>query len=97
MGTPHRGSPDFASPADVARRVAQTVLRMDTNPAVLRALGFDSPELELCRESFITQWRTRDFIVKTFQESHGIVGVNAGPFNGKVSAERFSSRASRSP
>ncbi|OIW22955.1 hypothetical protein CONLIGDRAFT_687035 [Coniochaeta ligniaria NRRL 30616] len=79
MGTPHRGSPDFASPADVARRVAQTVLRMDTNPAVLRALGLDSPELELCRESFITQWRTREFIVKTFQESHGIVGVNVVP------------------
>ena len=33
--------------------VTQSLLRMDTNTKVIRALGLDSPELELCRETFI--------------------------------------------
>lgn len=57
---------------------------MDSNAVLLRALGLDSPELELSRESFITQWRTFGFQVKTFQEAFGISGVNAGPLNRKV-------------
>jgi hypothetical protein len=74
----------MATLGDVARRVAENVLRMDTNAKILRALGLDSPELELCRESFITQWRVYNFKVKTFQEAHGISGINLGPMNEKV-------------
>jgi hypothetical protein len=74
----------MASLGDVARKVASTILRFDTNPVMLRALGFDSPELELCRESFITQWRVYNFHVKTFQEALSMTGVNLGPLNKKV-------------
>jgi hypothetical protein len=74
----------MAALGDVVRRVASAVLRVDSNESILRALGTDSPELELCRESFITQWRVYDFAVKTFQESTGISGVNVGLANEKV-------------
>jgi hypothetical protein len=84
LGTPHRGSPGLASTADVVRRVAQAVLRFDTNEKILRSLGIDSPELELCRESFLTQWRKYNFRVKTFQEAMGIKGINLSLLNKKV-------------
>lgn len=84
LGTPHRGSPELASLAEVVRTVAGLTLRMDSNPTLIRALGLDSPELELSRESFITQWRTFAFKVKTFQEAYGNFGVNLGPLNQKV-------------
>jgi hypothetical protein len=84
LGTPHRGSAEMAALGDVVRKVAGTIIRADTNSTILRALGLDSPELELCRESFISQWRIYDFRVKTFQEAFGISGLNLGPFNGKV-------------
>jgi hypothetical protein len=84
LGTPHRGS-DFAGLGDVARQVASTLLRMDSNGAVIRALGLDSPELELSRESFLQQWRRYCFRVKTFQESQGFSGVRIGSLNEKVS------------
>lgn len=74
----------MAALGDVVRRVASTILRVDTNPVILRALGVDSPELELCRESFITQWRKYNFRVKTFQEALSMTGVNLGPLNEKV-------------
>lgn len=84
LGTPHRGSPGFASTADVVRRVASTILRFDSNDSIIRALGVDSPELELSRESFITQWRKLQFTVKTFQEARPITGVGVGLLNDKV-------------
>jgi hypothetical protein len=84
LGTPHRGSADLAALGDIVRRVASTILRVDTNPVILRALDVDGPELELCRESFITQWRKYNFQVKTFQEALGMTGVNLGPLNEKV-------------
>jgi hypothetical protein len=84
LGTPHRGSTDMAALGDVVRRVASTILRFDTNPVILRALDVDGPELELCRESFITQWRKYNFRVKTFQEALSMTGVNLGPLNEKV-------------
>jgi hypothetical protein len=54
MGTPHRGNPDLAALGEIVRQIASATLRIDSTPAVLRALGTDSPELELGRESFIT-------------------------------------------
>jgi len=85
LGTPHRGSPDLASLGDIVRRVAGATLRIDSNAVLLRSLGVDSPELELGRESFYSQWRTFGFKVKTFQEAFPISGVNVGPLNSKVS------------
>jgi hypothetical protein len=84
FGTPHRGSAEMAALGDVVRRVASVALRADSNPTVLRALGLDSPELELCRESFTSQWRRYGFQVKTFQEGLGMTGLNLGPLNKKV-------------
>jgi hypothetical protein len=57
---------------------------MDSNKAVIRALGLDSPELELSRESFLQQWRTYGFRVKTFQESRGFSGLRLGILSEKV-------------
>ena len=76
MGTPHRGSSDFANLGDTVRGIASIVLRVDSNATILRALGEDCPELELSRESFIQQWHKYNFKVKTFQESQGITGVH---------------------
>ncbi|KAF2429989.1 hypothetical protein EJ08DRAFT_697781 [Tothia fuscella] len=91
MATPHRGSKDMAELGDVVRRVASTLLRVDSNAQILRALGVDSPELELCRESFITQWRKYDFRVKTFQEALAMTGINVGQLADKVVPDSSSS------
>jgi hypothetical protein len=77
------------------RMVAQSVMRMDTNAKVIRALGLDSPELELCRETFISQWNHFDFQVKTFQEARPLTGVKAGVFGEKVNV--FKSRKPNNP
>jgi hypothetical protein len=37
------------------RRTATMALRIDSNLTILHALGADSPELELSRQSFMTQ------------------------------------------
>jgi hypothetical protein len=84
LGTPRKGSPGLASLAQTVRRTAGFVLRIDSNSTILRTLGVDSPELELCHESFITQWRERNFRVKTFQEAHGVTGINLGRLGEKV-------------
>lgn len=84
MGTPHRGSAGYASLGELTRKIASTVLRVDSNMAILRALGLDSPELELSRGSFLQQWRIYNFQVKTFQESSGPNGMNIGGFNEKI-------------
>ncbi len=84
LGTPHRGSPGMADLGETVRSIASTILRVDSNAALLRTLGTDSPELELGRESFTTLWRKYGFRVKTFQEAWGISGINAGPLNKKV-------------
>ena len=81
LGTPHRGSATLANAGDVFRQAASVLLRVDSNATILRALGADSPELELGRESFITQWRVRNFAVKTFQEALPLTGINVGALN----------------
>ncbi|OCK95793.1 uncharacterized protein K441DRAFT_555462, partial [Cenococcum geophilum 1.58] len=79
LGTPHRGSAEFAALGDMMRRIGSVVLRLDSNATILRALGSDSPELELCRESFIAQWSRYNFHVKTFQEALGVTALNVVP------------------
>ncbi|KAK4649956.1 hypothetical protein QC762_703660 [Podospora pseudocomata] len=68
----------------MVRKVASTILRVDSNETIIRALGLDSPEQELSRESFLQQWRTYGFLVKTFQESQAFSGANLGLLNGKI-------------
>ncbi|CAH0025972.1 unnamed protein product, partial [Clonostachys rhizophaga] len=91
LGTPHRGSPGLASTADTVRRVAQAILRVDANAAVLRSLGVDSPELEICHQSFMAQWRKRGIKVKTFQEAEAMHGLNFGLMNDKIVPDSSSS------
>ncbi|KAK3318978.1 hypothetical protein B0H66DRAFT_582413 [Apodospora peruviana] len=78
------GSSGMSDLGETVRSIASAILRVDSTAALLRALGTDSPELELGRESFTTLWRKYVFRVKTFQEAWGISGVNAGPLNAKV-------------
>ncbi|KAK6088470.1 ankyrin repeat-containing protein [Seiridium cupressi] len=84
LGTPHRGSAEFAKVGELARKIAAAVLRVDSNSTIIRALGIDSPELELSRESFLQQWRQYGFQVKTFQESRPMTGVNMSVLNDKI-------------
>jgi hypothetical protein len=84
MGTPHRGNPKLAGFGETVRSIACTAMRIDSNSTLLRALGADSPELELGQESFLSLWRTYNFRVKTFQEAFGVSGINLGPLNDKV-------------
>lgn len=84
LGTPHRGSPGLANLGEIVRRAASTVLRVDSNATIVRTLGCDSPELELCRESSTTQWREYGFRVKTFQEAFGLGGIGIGRYPEKV-------------
>ena len=77
FGTPHRGSKEWASFGEGIAGIAGRLLSMDTNNEVIHALLPSGPELELCRESFTTQWvqRGNSLKVRTFQESKGITGV----------------------
>jgi hypothetical protein len=84
MGTPHRGNSNLASLGELVRKIASILLRVNSNASVLRTLGVDSPELELCRESFTVQWREYNFRVKTFQEAFGLGGINVNRYNEKV-------------
>ena len=88
LGTPHRGSADFAKLGDMMRKIAGALLRVDNNASIIRSLGVDSPELELSRESFLFQWRSPkfNFQVKTFQESLPTTGIGVGLLNDKVIA-----------
>lgn len=85
LGTPHRGSPGFNKLGNRALRFINTFMRMAGNQALLRSLGTDSPELELSRESFVRQWRTYNFQVKTFQESEVFSRFKFGTLGQKVS------------
>lgn len=68
---------------DVARSIASAV-GFDTNDKLVRALQFDSPELELSREEFAQMLRQNCFLVRTFQEGHGMKATSFGGFNEKV-------------
>jgi len=83
LGTPHRGSKDLASVGEMARKVASAVL-MDTNSAMLDALGLKNSDLERCQDSFSRLWTLHGFQVKTFQEGFPVTGVRLGLLNEKV-------------
>lgn len=74
LGTPHRGSPGFANLGQTLRGIASGLLHVDSNSAILRTLGVDSPELELGLEEFIPLWNKYKFRVKTFQEALPLTG-----------------------
>ncbi|KAK3942679.1 hypothetical protein QBC46DRAFT_447659 [Diplogelasinospora grovesii] len=90
LGTPHRGSQDMAGIGETVRRIAATVLRVDTSSAMLDALGLRSSDLQRGQEAFSRLWSTYDFRVKTFQEGLGLTGVNIGVLKDKVVPESSS-------
>jgi hypothetical protein len=75
LGTPHRGSVKLAHRVSVPG-IASVRLRLDSQYSLFRALGPDSPELELGRELFISLWRKYRFSVKTFEEGLPTKGTN---------------------
>jgi hypothetical protein len=83
FGTPHRGSRHWASFGEGVAGIAGRLLGVDVNAQVIHALLPTGPELELCRESFTTQWVKRGdkLTVRTFQESKGVTGIRWGGFN----------------
>ena len=68
---------------DVACRIA-SVVGFDTNNKQIRALQFDSTELELSREEFAKLWRKKYFLVRTFQEGQGAKATSFCGLNEKV-------------
>lgn len=86
FGTPHRGSPDWASFGEGISIVASTIMGVEANSEIVHALLPTGVELELCRESFAAQWVSRHgcFTVRTYQEGRGLTGFKWGGFNKKV-------------
>lgn len=82
LGTPHRGSP-IAALGGLAR-ILVSAIGMETNSAILDALGLRTSDLERAQEAFSGLWRKYNFRVKTFQEGLGLTGVNLGIFGNKV-------------
>lgn len=83
LGTPHRGSHDFAKVGDVARRII-SAFGMKTHEGILNSLGLKTKDLERAQESFFSVWDQYKFSVKTFQEGLGLTGMNLGLFGKKV-------------
>lgn len=90
LGTPHRGSPDFAAAGDWARTFVG-IFGAETSPAILSALGLRTTDLERAQESFSSLWQNYKFRVKTFQEGLGLTGINVGGLGGKVVPDYSSS------
>lgn len=86
FGTPHRGSPDWASFGEGISIMASRILGVETNSDIIHSLLPSSAELEVCRESFIAQWATRreTLTIRTYQEGRGPIGIKWGGFNKKV-------------
>jgi hypothetical protein len=87
FGTPHRGSPDWASFGEGICAIASRIMGVETNSEIIHALLPTGTELELCRESFTVQWASRQgsLVVRTYQEGRGPTGLKWGGFNKKVS------------
>lgn len=75
----------MAALGDIARKIVSAVM-MDTNSAMLDALGLKTSDLERCQESFSRVWNACDFRVKTFQEALPLTGIKVGLMNEKVRA-----------
>lgn len=82
FGTPHRGSKEWATTAQVAIRIVNNI-GLIANPKIIQALLPDSESLELCRETFASQWSNRKdtITVRSFQESKGLTGIGIGGMN----------------
>ena len=76
LGIPHWGS-SYAYLGDKIERVVHSV-GFDTQGQILHALQLDGEILELESEEFCEAWHEDKFIVRTFLESRGMVGVR-GP------------------
>jgi len=83
LGTPHRGSPDFASAGDWARSIV-SAFGAETTPEMLNALGLRNTDLERAQESFSDLWHHHGFHVKTFKEGLGLTGIHLGVLGDKV-------------
>lgn len=83
LGTPHRGSHDFAKVGDVARRII-SAFGIKTHEGILNSLGLKTTDLERAQESFFSVWDQYKFSVKTFQEGLGLTRVNVGLLGKKV-------------
>jgi hypothetical protein len=94
FGTPHRGSEGWASFGEGVFGIASRMFGVDVNSQAIHALLPTSPELNLCRESFTTQWMSRGekLTVRTFQESKGVTGIRVGGLNQLVRYTRSSCR-----
>ena len=82
LGTPHRGS-DWTDLGNTVRRIVSAA-GLDTASQNLHTLRFDSPELELCQESFLQLYLHKAFQVRTFQEGQGMAGTSLFGMNRKV-------------
>lgn len=82
LGTPHRGS-DWTDLGDTVRRIVSAA-GLDTASQNLHTLHFDSPELEICQESFLQLYLEKAFQVRTFQEGQGMAGTSLFGLNRKV-------------
>ncbi|KAF7953256.1 hypothetical protein EAE96_006468 [Botrytis aclada] len=84
LGTPHRDS-QMGELGEVVRRIVSAV-GFSTNDQSIRNLQFNSSDLEIIHEGFISLYERPDrhFEVCTFQEAQGMTGVNYGKLDRKV-------------
>lgn len=85
LGTPHRGS-SIAETGEMLRKIV-SASGFSTSDRNIRALHFDSSELEGIHERFMKlkengQWH---FEIRTFQEAKGVTGLNRFGLGEKVS------------
>ncbi|KAK0717518.1 hypothetical protein B0T26DRAFT_298556 [Lasiosphaeria miniovina] len=90
LGTPHRGSLDFAAAGERARFLI-SALGAQTAPTMLQALGLKTTDLERAQESFSGLWQKHNFRVKTFQEGLGLTAINFSILGNKVVPDYSSS------
>ncbi|CAH0021695.1 unnamed protein product [Clonostachys rhizophaga] len=72
LGTPHRGSPEFAAIGESLRSIVSS-LGMETTPANPDALGLKTTDLERAQEAFSTIWNNLS-----------MTGIKLGPLRNKV-------------
>lgn len=87
MGTPHRGSKDWASVGERGRKLASALL-MNNNPSLLDTLGLKNGELFRTGDKFAEVWDTSNFTVKTYQEGRAFTGAGIGHLGDKVRGSR---------
>lgn len=73
MGTPHKGSKQWASQGDKARKIAKAPF-MDNNPALLDTLGLKNGDLFCSTDKFTQLWEESDFTVNTYMEDRSFIG-----------------------